>query len=111
MFDVHDRTGFPAPDRYTRPCGGRAPPGTVARYRPHDRELGRRERAALHQPPLEFLDQPRTILNDEAVDRPIDHLPHTVAAGHEVEHRERNLKAGIVIQLLLQRAAATEVKR
>ena len=110
MFDVAIARDSPRPTVYTRPCGGRAPRGTVARYRPHDCELGRRERAALHQPPLELPDQPRTILDDEAVDRPIDHLPHAVASGHEVEHRERKRTVGKGIQLLLRRAAATEVK-
>ena len=62
--------------------------------------------------PFDIPDQPRTILDDEAVDRPIDRLPHVFAAGQEVEHRERiRLEPSTIgIELQLRSAASTEVK-
>ena len=88
MFDVKIARDSSRPTLTPDRAVARAHPGTRARGRPHDRELGRRERAALNQSLLEIPNQPRTILDDEAVDRPIDRLPQSVAPGHEVEHRE-----------------------
>ena len=115
MFDVNTSRDSPRPTVHARPRGNPARAETGACDRPHDRDLGRRERSALHHPPLEFPNQPRTILDDEAVDRLIDRLPYAVAPGHKVEHRERARFVipwvGPRIELQFRTATTAEIKQ